>query len=143
MLFYLLVLEFGLLTEYFETREKLKVALMTFEVSETEYRNVDNFFELTNYKWIFLKVKSNYSKILRNTQNFSVNIVFYSIYSQKHRLNLVQFVHFFMVNDSQKSWTICLISFSFEKIWKIKALFDRIVVIYWPMNKRIFPIENK
>jgi hypothetical protein len=33
----------------------------------------------------------------------------------------------FMVNNSQKSLTICFILFSFEKIWEIKALFDRIV----------------
>jgi hypothetical protein len=31
-------LEFGLLTEYFETREKSKVALLNFEVSKTKYR---------------------------------------------------------------------------------------------------------
>jgi hypothetical protein len=49
----------------------------------------------------------------------------------------------FIVNDSQKSWTIHLILLSFEKIQKIKALFDRIVVIYRPMQKQIFPIENE
>ncbi len=49
----------------------------------------------------------------------------------------------FMVNDSQKSKTIHLILFSFKKIWKIKTLFDQIVVIYRSMNKRIFPIENE
>ncbi len=36
--FYHSLSEFILLTEYFETWEKLKVALMTFEVSETETR---------------------------------------------------------------------------------------------------------
>jgi hypothetical protein len=34
--FYHSLSDFVLLTEYFETREKLKVALMTFEVSKTE-----------------------------------------------------------------------------------------------------------
>jgi hypothetical protein len=32
------VAKFGLLTEYFETQEKLKVALRTFEVSKNETR---------------------------------------------------------------------------------------------------------
>jgi hypothetical protein len=81
-------------TEYFKPREKLKIALMTFKVSETEYRIVDNFFELTDYKRIFLKVRFNYSKILGNTLNFSANIIFYCIYLQIHCLNLVQFVHY-------------------------------------------------
>ncbi len=49
----------------------------------------------------------------------------------------------FMVNDSQKSITIHLILFSFEKIQKIKAVFDRVVVIYRPMHKQIFLIENE
>jgi hypothetical protein len=48
-----------------------------------------------------------------------------------------------MVNDSKKSLTIHLISFSLKKIQKIKALFDRIVVIYQPMHKQIFLIENE
>jgi len=39
----------------------------------------DNCFELTDYKQIFLKVRS---KFLENPQNFSVNIVFYHIYLQ-------------------------------------------------------------
>jgi len=36
VLFYYSLSEFVLLNEYFETWEKLKVALMTFEVSKTE-----------------------------------------------------------------------------------------------------------
>ncbi len=57
------------------------------------YRNpkADNFFELTGYQRIFLKVRSNYSKFLKNYQNFSVNIVFYHMYLQIHCLNLVNF----------------------------------------------------
>ncbi len=49
----------------------------------------------------------------------------------------------FMVKDSQKSWTIPFISFSFKNIWEIEALFEWIVVIYWPMYKQIFLIENE
>jgi hypothetical protein len=48
-----------------------------------------------------------------------------------------------MVNDSQKSRTIHIILFSLKKIQEIKALFDQIVVIYWPMPKQIFLIENE
>ncbi len=55
---------------------------------------VDNFFELTDYKQIFLKARSNYSTFLKNYQNFLVNIQFYCIYLQIHHLNLVQFVHY-------------------------------------------------
>jgi hypothetical protein len=54
----------------------------------------DNFFELTGHKWIFLKVRSNYSKFIEIYQNFSVNIIFYHIYLQMHGLYLVQFVHY-------------------------------------------------
>jgi hypothetical protein len=38
VLFYHLFSEFGLLTEYSETQEKSKVALMTFEVSKPKYQ---------------------------------------------------------------------------------------------------------
>ncbi len=67
---------------------------MTVEVSETKTRKQIIFFELTDYKWLFLKVRLNYLKFLKNYQNFVVNIVFYHIYSQMHCLNLVQFVHY-------------------------------------------------
>ncbi len=40
------------------------------------------------------------------------------------------------------SWTICLISFSL-KTFENKALFDWIVVIYQPICKQIFLIENE
>jgi hypothetical protein len=42
--FYHLLSEFVLLTEYFKTQEKLKVALMTFEGSKTKNPKADNFF---------------------------------------------------------------------------------------------------
>ena len=54
----------------------------------------DNSLELTDYKQIFLKVRSNYSKFLKNYQNFLVNIIYYGIYSKIQCLNLVQFVHY-------------------------------------------------
>ncbi len=73
---------------------KIKGSFDDFQSKRNWIPYVDNSFELTDYKQIFLKVKLNYSKILGNTWNFSVNIVFYRIYSQIHQLNLVQFVHF-------------------------------------------------
>jgi len=76
------------LAKYFETREKLKVALMTWS-KQTQNLKADNFFELTDYKQIF-----------KNSQNFSANIVFYRIYSQIHHLNLVSICSLFMINDS-------------------------------------------
>ncbi len=93
--FYHTFSKFGLLTEYLETLEKSKVVLMTFIQSKgNRIPKVDIFFKLTGYKCIFSKVKLNYSKILGNTQNFSVNIVFSRIYLQIHRFNLVQIAHY-------------------------------------------------
>jgi hypothetical protein len=94
VLFYHSFSKFGLLTEYFETREKSKVALMTFKVSGTETQKQITFFKLTYYKQIFLKERLNYLKILGNNQKFLVNIIFYRIYLQMHYLNLAQFVYY-------------------------------------------------
>ncbi len=73
---------------------KIEGSFDDFQSKQKQILKVDNFFELTDYKQIFLKVRSNYSKILGNTQNFSVNIVFYHIFLQIHHSNLVQFVHY-------------------------------------------------
>jgi hypothetical protein len=43
------VSEFVLLTKYFETREKLKVASMTFKVSKIKTQKQIIFFEMTDY----------------------------------------------------------------------------------------------
>ncbi len=94
VLFYHSLSEFVLLTKYFKTREKIEGSFNDFRSKQNWNPKADNFFELTNYKQIFLKVRSNYSKILRNYQNFLVNIVFYHIYSQIHHLIFVQFVHY-------------------------------------------------
>ncbi len=58
----------------------IKGSFDDFQSKRNRKPKVDNFFKLTDYKRIFLKVRSNYSKILRNTQNFSVNIVFFRIF---------------------------------------------------------------
>ncbi len=56
---------------------KIKGSFVYFLSKQNRNPKGDNFFKLTNYKRIFLKVRSNYSKILKNSQNFSVNIVTY------------------------------------------------------------------
>jgi hypothetical protein len=60
---------FILLTEYFKTGEKSKVAMVTFEVSETENPKADNVFELTNYKRIFLQVRSNRKRFVASASD--------------------------------------------------------------------------
>ncbi len=73
---------------------KIESSFDDFQSKQNQNPKADNFFELTDYKQIFLKVRSNYSKILGNNQNFLVNIIFYHIYLQIHHLNLVQFVYY-------------------------------------------------
>jgi hypothetical protein len=73
---------------------KIEGSFDDFLSKQNRIPKVDNFFELTDYKQIFLKVRSNYSKILGNTRNFSVNIVFNHIYLQLHCLHFVQYVHY-------------------------------------------------
>jgi hypothetical protein len=46
---------------------KIEGSFDDFRSKQNRIPKVYNFFELTNYKRIFLKVKSNYSKILGNT----------------------------------------------------------------------------
>jgi hypothetical protein len=73
---------------------KIEGSFDDFQSKQNWNPKADNFFELTDYKQIFLKVRSNYSKILRNYINISVNIVFYHIYLQIHPKNLVQMIHY-------------------------------------------------
>ena len=75
-------------------QRKIEGSFDDFQSKQNRKTKADNFFKLTDYKLTFLKVRSKYSKFLENYQNFSVNIVFYRIYSQINWLNLVQFVHF-------------------------------------------------
>jgi hypothetical protein len=66
-------------------------------------------------------------ELFENSQKYSKFLGQHNILSDLFINTLFKFgsiCSLFMVNDSQKSWTIRLILFSFKKIWKIKALFD-------------------
>jgi len=73
---------------------KIKGSFDDFRRKQNQIPKAEFFFELTDYKRILLKVRSNYSKFIEIYQNFSVNIIFYHIYLQMHGLYLVQFVHY-------------------------------------------------
>jgi len=53
--FYHLLLVFVLLTEYFKNLRKIEGSFDDFQSKQNQNQIADNFFVLTNYKWIFLK----------------------------------------------------------------------------------------
>ena len=81
------IIDFHFTDQILRNPRKIEDSFDDCQSKQNRIPKVDNFFELTEYKLIFLKVKSNYLKILGNTQNFLVNIVFYHIYLQIHCLN--------------------------------------------------------
>jgi hypothetical protein len=94
---------FILQTEYFETREKLKVALITFKVSKTETRKQIIFWNWLirneySYKWDWTMWK--FSKILKISR--STSFLLYLFATTQILFNL------FIVYDKlqSKSWTI-------------------------------------
>jgi len=118
---------------------KIKGSFDNFQSKWNRIPKVDNFFKLT-------QCKRSEIRLFKHSRKYSKFLGQHHILSYLFTNTLFKFgsiCSLFMVNDSQKSWTICLISFSFKKIWKIKALLEQIVVIYWPMHKQIFPIENE
>ena len=99
---------------------KIEDTFDDFRRKQNRNPKADNFFELTDSKWMYLKVRSNYLKFLKNFQNFSVNIDFYHIFFANTPFKFGSICSLFRVNDIQKSWTICLILFSFKKSRKLR-----------------------
>ncbi len=61
---------------------------MTFEVSKTETQKHIFFFELTDNKWIFFKVRSDYLNFLKNYQNFSVSTLYFILFICKYTVKI-------------------------------------------------------
>ncbi len=134
MLFYHLLLIFVLLTEYFKTQEKLKVALITFKVIKTETWQQIIFLKLTDYKWIFLKVRSKFLS--------QHSILLYLFANTSFKFGSI--LSLFMKNDNLNHKVFVWFHLISKVFWENKTLFDSIVVIYRPMCKQIltFTLAN-
>ncbi len=97
--FYHLLLVFVLLTEYFQNLRKIEGSF-DFQSKQNQNQIADNFFDLTDCKWIFLKVRLYYLKFLKNYQNFSVNDHILSYLLANTSFKFGSICSLFMINDS-------------------------------------------
>ena len=91
------------------------------------------FFKLTNYKQIFLKVRSNYSKNLENYQ-IAQSTLYSIVFTSKYAVSIL--INFFIFYDKWwcKSLTICLFSKkmgNYAHFHEIFSFIDRCVNKYF------------
>ncbi len=89
------------------TLRKMEHSFDDFQSKRNRNPKADNFFTLTYYRQLFLKVRSSYSKFLENYRNFLVDIVFICKYSVQIWFNFSLFMtktYSFNFKRSGKIW---------------------------------------
>ena len=85
---------------------KIEGSFDDFQSKQNRIQKVDNFFKLTDYKHIFLKVRLNYSKILGNCLVFLQLFTFLNYYETARANLLLEQIHFSKLSKRRNGGSI-------------------------------------